>query len=123
MVAYITIEQVDALLGVGWTTEDKKPRAVMMANVWLTAIGLPKFDPIPDDVVMAGAEIAREAAAGNIYTATQTGVTAKSSKAGSVGVSKSFAEGSRMISAGEQLALAMLAKYLSQNGQSKIVRS
>ena len=67
MTEYITIAQVDSLLGSAWTTEDKKARAVLMANVWLSAKPLPAFSEVPAAVVQAGAEIAREAAAGALY--------------------------------------------------------
>ncbi|AZC30124.1 hypothetical protein C4K38_2164 [Pseudomonas chlororaphis subsp. piscium] len=121
MTTYITVADVDALLGATWTTEEKKPRAVLMANTWLTNLHLPEFDPVPEDVIQAGAEVAREAAAGNLYGAKETGVTAKSVSAGSVSSSKSFSESSSTISAGESFALALLAHYLG-SGQVKVVR-
>lgn len=121
MTTYISVAQVDALLGSTWTTEDKKPRAVLMANTWLTNLGLPVFDPVPDDVVQAGAEVAMEAAAGRIYGSKETGITEKSVSADGVSSSKSFSESSRTISAGESFALALLAHYLG-SGQVKVVR-
>lgn len=121
MTTYISVAQVDALLGANWTTEDKKPRAVLMANTWLTNLGLPVFDPVPDDVVQAGAEVAMEAAAGRIYGSKETGVTEKSVSADGVSSSKSFSESSRTISAGESFALALLSHYLG-SGQVKVVR-
>ncbi|MGP5757767.1 hypothetical protein [Pseudomonas aeruginosa] len=122
MTIYITVEQVDALLGPTWATADQKARAVLMANTWLTNLGLPEFDPVPDDVIQAGAEIAREAAAGNIYGSKETGVLSKSVDADGVSSSKTYAESSRAISAGESFALALLAPYLNNSGQTKIVR-
>lgn len=121
MTTYITVADVDSLLGSTWTTEDKKPRAVLMANTWLTNLGLPAFDPIPDDVIQAGAEVATEAAAGRIYGSKETGVTAKSVTADGVSSSKSFSESSRTVSAGESFALALLSHYLG-SGQVKVVR-
>lgn len=121
MTTYISVAQVDDLLGSSWATEDKKPRAVLMANVWLTNLALPEFDPVPGDVIQAGAEVAREAANGKLYASKETGVTSKSVKAGSVSTSKSMAESSRTISAGESFALALLAHYLG-SGQVKVVR-
>ncbi|UQS92521.1 hypothetical protein M5C90_15830 [Pseudomonas chlororaphis subsp. piscium] len=59
MTTYISIEQVDALLGPAWAPDDKKPRAVLMANTWLTNLHLPEFYPVPEDVTQAGAEVAR----------------------------------------------------------------
>ncbi|MFJ3486579.1 hypothetical protein ACIPL1_24720 [Pseudomonas sp. NPDC090202] len=122
MTIYITVEQVDALLGPTWAPDDQKARAVLMANTWLTGLGLPAFDPVPDDVVQAGAEIAREAAAGRIYGARETGVLSKSVDADGVSSSKTYSESSRSISAGESFALALLAPYLNNSGQTKIVR-
>ncbi|AVD89654.1 MULTISPECIES: hypothetical protein [Pseudomonas] len=122
MIIYITVEQVDALLGPTWAPDDQKARAVLMANTWLTNLGLPEFDPVPDDVIQAGAEIAREAAAGNIYGSKETGVLSKSVNADGVSSSKTYSESSRTISAGESFALALLAHHLNSSGQTKIVR-
>lgn len=122
MTIYITVEQVDSLLGPTWAPDDQKARAVLMANTWLTNLGLPEFDPVPDDVIQAGAEIAREAAAGNIYGSKETGVLSKSVNADGVSSSKTYSESSRSISAGESFALALLAHYLNSSGQTKIVR-
>ena len=122
MTTYITVEQVDVLLGPTWAPDDQKARAVLMANTWLTNLGLPEFDPVPDDVIQAGAEIAREAAAGNIYGSKETGVLSKSVNADGVSSSKTYSESSRTISAGESFALALLAHYLNSSGQTKIVR-
>lgn len=122
MTTYITVEQVDALLGAGWAPTDQKARAVLMANTWLTNLSLPEFDPIPEDVVQAGAEIAKEAVAGKIYGSKETGVLSKSVNADGVSSSKTYSESSRTISAGESFALALLAHYLNSSGQTKIVR-
>ena len=122
MTIYITVEQVDALLGPTWAPDDQKARAVLMANTWLSNLGLPEFDPVPDDVIQAGAEIAREAAAGNIYGSKETGVLSKSVNADGVSSSKTYSESSRTISAGESFAMALLAHYLTGSGQTKIVR-
>lgn len=122
MTTYITVEQVDALLGPTWAPDDQKARAVLMANTWLTNLGLPEFNPVPDDVIQAGAEIALEAAAGNIYGSKETGVLSKSVDADGVSSSKTYAESSRTISAGESFAMALLAHYLTGSGQTKIVR-
>lgn len=121
MTTYITVEQVDTLLGPSWAPDDQKARAVLMANTWLTNLGLPEFDPVPDDVIQAGAEIAREAAAGNIYGSKETGVLSKSVDADGVSSSKTYSASSRKISAGESFALALLSQYLG-TGQAKIVR-
>lgn len=121
MTIYISVEQVDGLLGASWASEDQKSRSVLMANTWLTNLNLPDFDPVPGDVIQAGAEVAREAAAGSLYAAKETGVLSRSVNADGVSSSKTYLESSRSISAGESFALALLSKYLG-NGQVKIVR-
>lgn len=121
MTDFITIAQVDSLLGAEWTTEEKKPRAVLMANTWLTERVREACNPTPDAIIQAGAEIAREAAAGTLYGAQAREVTETSVKAGSVSTSKTFAEGSKTMTAGESFALALIRPWASTN-QIKLVR-
>lgn len=121
MIQFITIAQVDGLLGSDWAAEDKKARAVLMANAWLSAKPLPRFEVVPPAVLQAGAEIAREAATGRLYAASETGVLSKSVEAGGVSSSKTFAPGARTVTAGEQFAMALLAPYLGSN-QVRVVR-
>ena len=121
MTDFITVAQVDSLLGVEWATEDKKPRAVLMANTWLTERVREVVDPTPDAVVQAGAEIAMEAAAGRMYGAQAREVTETSVKAGSVSTSKVFSEGSKAMTAGEAFALALIKPWTTTN-QIKLVR-
>lgn len=121
MTDFITIAQVDTLLGVDWTTEEKKPRAVLMANTWLTQRVWDVCDPIPDAIIQAGAEIAREAAAGTLYAAQPRDVTETTVKAGSVSTAKKFTEGSKAVSAGETFALALIGPWASTS-QIKLTR-
>ncbi|UXV21066.1 hypothetical protein N4P55_06835 [Pseudomonas fluorescens] len=121
MTDFITVAQVDVLLGVDWTTEDKKPRAVLMANAWLTERVRPNLNPVPEAIVQAGAEVAREASQGKLYGAQAREVMTTSVKAGSVATTKSFAEGSKAITAGESFALALIKPWASSN-QIKMVR-
>ncbi|MFC0666246.1 hypothetical protein ACFSKY_00125 [Azotobacter chroococcum] len=121
MTDYITVSQVDELLGAGWEGTGDKDRAVLMANAWLSAKPLPEFDEVPAAVVQAGAEVAREAAAGKLYAATEVGVLSKSVEADGVSSSKTYVAGARAVTAGEAFAMALLAPYLSY-GQIKLVR-
>lgn len=123
MTDYITAAQVDALLGPDWAADDKKARAVLMANVWLTDKKLPDLDPIPDKWVQAGAEIAREAAAGKIYSQTETGLLSKSVSADTVSSSKTFSSSHKVVSAGETFALALLAPWLGNSSMIRLVRA
>lgn len=121
MTEYITIAQVDGLLGSDWTTEDKKARAVLMANTWLSAKPLPAFEDVPAAVVQAGAEIAQLAASGGLYGAQEREVVSTSVTAGPVQSSKTFKEGSKALSAAESFALALIKPW-SNKGQVRLVR-
>ena len=122
MTDYITTAQVDALLGAGWAGTGDPARAVLMANTWLSAKPLPAFEEVPAAVVQAGAEIAREAASGALYGASETGVLSKSVSAGEVSSSKTYSSSARTVTAGEAFALALLAPLLGPAGQIKLVR-
>ncbi|MDH1234482.1 hypothetical protein [Stutzerimonas stutzeri] len=121
MTEYITIAQVDGLLGSDWTTEDKKARAVLMANTWLAERLAATFSEVPDAVVQAGAEIAQLAASGGLYGAQEREVVSTSVTAGPVQSSKTFKEGSKALSAAESFALALIKPW-SNKGQVRLVR-
>lgn len=121
MTEYITIAQVDELLGADWAAEDKKARAVLMANVWLAERLTATFSEVPDAVVQAGAEIAQLAASGGLYGAQEREVVSTSVTAGPVQSSKTFREGSKALSAAESFALALIKPW-SNKGQVKLVR-
>ncbi|EWC39550.1 hypothetical protein [Stutzerimonas stutzeri] len=121
MTEYITIAQVDGLLGSAWTTEDKKARAVLMANTWLTERLSVTFTDVPDAVVQAGAEIAQLAASGGLYAAQEREATSTSVTAGPVQSSKTFKEGSKALSAAESFALALIRPWAGSS-QIRLVR-
>lgn len=109
---FVTIEDVDTILGVDWATQDKKAMAVNQANVWLSA---KKFcsgiDPIDDSIKQAGAYLAQLSANGKLYvTQTDGTVTEKTVKAGEVSVSKKFAEGQEIGKSSEMLFIDDLLK-------------
>lgn len=107
---YITVADVDAILGAGWVGEGDPARAVMMANAWLTQrIKRDVGDPIPEPVKQAGAEIAKDAAAGRLFGATGREVTSTDvSAAPGTYAKKTFASGSVAYTAGENFALALI---------------
>jgi len=120
MATYITVADVDTILGSTWTTEDKKVRAVMQANAYLTALKLAgiDMDAIPEDVKLAGAELAQTAVLGKLYQQTTEGaLEAKTVKAGSVTTSKTFASfdssKTTALPDGVQFALALLNPWMA----------
>lgn len=122
MVEYVTVERVDAQLGPEWAPADDKDEAVLIANIWMTNQRLPDIDPMPKEWVTAAAYVAREAAKGSIYGQSEYGLTSKSVKADTVEVSKTFAAGHKIVSAGETLALALLQPWLRGLGDVRMLK-
>ena len=118
MATYITVADVDAILGPSWAPDDKKARAVLQANAYLTSLNLTgiDMDAIPDEVKQAGAELAVVASEGKLYQQhTEGSLEAKTVKAGSVTTSKTFASidtsKSTALPDGVQFALGLLAPW------------
>ena len=119
MATYITVADVDAILGPTWAADDKKVRAVMQANAYMTSLNLVciDMDAIPVEVKQAGAELAKTAADGKLYQQkTEGSLEAKTVKAGSVSTSKTFAsiDSSKLIAqpGDVQFALALLNPWM-----------
>ena len=120
MATYITVADVDAILGSDWTTEDKKARSVMQANAYLTSLNLVgvDMDAVPEEVKQASAELAKVSSEGKLYQQkTEGSLEAKTVKAGSVTTSKTFAslDSSKIIAqpGDVQFALALLSPWRS----------
>lgn len=118
MATYITVADVDAELGPSWATDDKKARAVLQANAYMTSLNLVGIDmgAIPEGVKQAGAELAVVASEGKLYQQqTEGSLEAKTVKAGSVTTSKTFASidtnKSTALPDGVQFALGLLAPW------------
>lgn len=118
MATYITVADVDAILGASWAPDDKKARAVLQANAYLTSLNLVgvDMDATPEEVKQAGAELAVVASEGKLYQQqTEGSLEAKTVKAGSVTTSKTFASidtsKSTALPDGVQFALGLLAPW------------
>lgn len=112
---YVTNESVSAILGPDWGAAGNEQQAVLMANAWLNEQRLPTYaDDVPNEILAAGAYIAKEVIAGNMYQGRKDGlITSKSVKAGSVSSSKTYASGvdGQAMSAGESMALVLIKPF------------
>nr|WP_319527796.1 protein singed [Pseudomonas laurentiana] len=120
MATYITLADVDSILGAAWASVESKDEAVFEANAYLTALNLSgiDMDDTPDDVKQAGARLAKCASQGKLYQQqTEGALEAKTVKAGSVTTSKTFGAIDKTSTAAQpasvQLALALLAPWRS----------
>lgn len=119
---FVTIEDVDTILGIDWTTQDKKAMAVNQGNVWLSAKKFCKgLDPIDESIKQAGAYLAQLSANGKLYVAQTDGVvTEKTVKADTVSVSKKFATGQEVGKSSEMLFIDDLLKPFLCGGVGSI---
>ncbi|NWC20349.1 protein singed [Pseudomonas tolaasii] len=129
MATYITVADVDAILGTTWAPDDKKARAVLQANAYLTSLNLVGVDmnAIPEEVKQAGAELASVAAQGKLYQQqTEGSLEAKTVKAGSVSTSRTFASidssKSTSLPDGVQFALGLLQPWRSSSFSFRVDR-
>lgn len=135
MITFITVEDVNSILGATWTDESKKAKSVLMANTWINGLNLklPRNEAtheiiIPYDVKQAGAYAALAASNGGLYQQkTDSGVLlSKTVDADDVSVSKAFAElgtnSSALLDSDLQLALAMLKPYGVSQSQVRLIR-
>lgn len=120
MATYITLADVDSILGSAWAPVESKDEAVFEANAYLTALNLVgiDMDDIPDDVKQAGARLAKCASQGKLYQQqTEGSLEAKTVKAGSVSTSKTFGSIDKTSAAAQpacvQLAMALLTPWRS----------
>lgn len=93
MATYINVSDADDRLGSEWAPTADKARFVAMANAYLTAQRIQLPEPTPDDLVMAGAELAGAASDGELYAQRTEGVvTQKRVKAGSAESEKRYSD-------------------------------
>ncbi|HEY2455219.1 MAG TPA: protein singed [Scandinavium sp.] len=122
MITYVTVADVDEVLGNDWAAQDDKQKYVLMANAWMNALNLQGIDPddIPEEVKIAGAYVAKSAADGTLYEQkTSSGILASESvEAKGVKSSESYYTGGyisseSLLDPDLQFALDMLAPYRS----------
>ncbi|MEN5036887.1 protein singed [Pseudomonas sp. TWI929] len=120
MATYITVADVDSILGAGWAAAELKDEGVFEANAYMTPLNLVgiDMDNIPDDVKQAGARLAKCASQGKLYQQqTEGSLEAKTVKAGPVTTSKTFGSIDKTSTVAQpasvQLALALLTPWRS----------
>ena len=93
---FVTIEDVDTILGDTWATQDKKALSVQDANDWLNGMKLCKgLDPIADSIKRAAAYLSRLSSQDLLYATQTDGVVTEKTVSAQQGtsVSKKYAVG------------------------------
>ena len=111
---YITVAKVDALLGAGWQGDSDPDLSVLKSNLWIDSKVTNVPEITPANVELAAAHIARDAAKGLVLGSVdrETLEETVSAQTGTF-VTEKFSKGSRSISEGESLALALLAPWMT----------
>lgn len=123
MTEYVTVAQVDQLLGTGWEGSGDKTLAVEQANAYLNTLTFKAWETQPDSVTRAGAELAKEAAAGNLFADSSGPIKRKRAKAGEVETETEFGgAGGSPVSAGIAFAKALLAPWLKPLLATQIIK-
>ncbi|MCG6814139.1 hypothetical protein [Moraxella catarrhalis] len=93
-------------------------QTVVIVNAWLNKRNLKRFDDVPEPIKQAGLELAHAFMNGELLAGRTEGVvTSKSSKAGDVSVSKTYADGADGQAMGqhEMIALALMQPYIKKS--------
>ena len=93
---FVTIEDVDTILGDTWATQDKKALSVQDANDWLNGMKLRKgLDLIADPIKRAGAYLSRLSSQDLLFATQADGVVTEKTVSAQQGtsVSKKYAVG------------------------------
>ena len=93
---FVTIEEVDTILGTTWAAQEKKSAAVQDANDWLNGMKLCKgLDPIADPIKRAGAYLSRLSSQDLLFATQADGVVTEKTVSAQQGtsVSKKYAVG------------------------------
>ena len=122
---YVTIESVTTQLGPNWQGDGDANLAVTQANAWLRAKPLQKFEKIPDDILLAGAQLASLASKNQLYKEQKEGVVASKTISAQSGtsVSKTYAVGKEEGKSSAILFIEDLIKpYLYKKGVQWMMR-
>lgn len=122
MIEYITVADVEAALPAGWEGSGDKETAVLQANTYLNTLRFKAWDTQPDAITQAGAQLAKEAAAGNLYADSDGVMKREKVKADTVEYEGELADGSAPRSGALQFVDALLAPYIIRRGSVELLR-
>ncbi|OJT01229.1 hypothetical protein [Marinobacter nauticus] len=121
MTEYITVAQVDQLLGTGWEGSGDKSLAVEQANAYLNTLTFKAWETQPDSVTRAGAELAKEAAAGNLFADSEGALKRKRVRADTVESEKEYQDGAVARSGALEFIDALLSPWIVKRTTTAIL--
>lgn len=121
MTEYITVADVDQILGVGWEGSGDKALAVEQANAYLNTLTFKAWETQPDSVTRAGAELAKEAAAGRLYEDSEGALKRKRVRADAVESEKEYQDGAQARSGALKFVDALLSPWVIKRSATAIL--
>mgnify|MGYP003145046647 CR=1 FL=1 len=121
MTEYITVADVDQILGTGWEGSGDKALAVEQANAYLNTLTFKTWEAQPDSVTRAGAELAKEAAAGNLFADSEGALKRKRVKADTVESEKEYQDGAVARSGALRFVDALLSPWVVKRTATAIL--
>lgn len=121
MTEYITVADVDQILGTGWEGSGDKALAVEQANAYLNTLTFKAWETQPESVTRAGAELAKEAAAGKLFVDTLGGIKRKRVKAEGVESEREYQDGATARSGALQFVDALLSPWVVKRSATTIL--
>lgn len=120
---FVTVEDVDTLLGTEWNGTGDKDRAVLEANTYLSGYSFKSWEAQPDEITRAGAELAKISAQGELYADSQTGIVKrKRVKADTVETETEFADGGGNVSGALSFVHALIGPWTANSGSVRLLR-
>lgn len=117
---YITVTDVDDVLGDGWEGTADPDRAVLEANAWMTARGVYYDDPVEGDIITAGAYVAELAAEDLLYADIDPALKRKRVKADTVESETEYQDGAASVSGRMRFINDLLSQYMAGGGGNQI---
>lgn len=122
MIEYVTVPDVDTLLGPDWAGSGDKDLAVYQANAYLNTLRFKAWETQPETVTRAGAELAKEAAAGRLYADQTPAIKRKKVKADTVESETEYQDGAVPTSGAMSFISALLAPWIIKAAAVQFLR-
>jgi len=122
MIEYVTVSDVDTILGSGWEDGADKDAAVYQANADLNTYRFKSWETQPEAVTHAGAVLAKESAAGSLYADSSAAVKRKKVKASTVETETEFQDGAVPQSGAMKFVDSLLAPWVAKRSSVQILK-
>ena len=122
MIEFVTVADVDSVLGAGWEGSGDKELAILQANTYLNTLKFKAWEVQPEAVTTAGAYLAKESVDGSLYADSDGIMKREKVKADTVEYEGELADGSAPRSGALQFVDALLSPWVIKRGSVELLR-